>query len=126
MSENRPIARHIFVRHNTGNTEKILQASRKEKSSHIQRNTWLWTSPQPTLDARRPQCNVFKTLMVSHQEFYTQPNLQADKCDGRITTFSDMRNILDRNKKYLFRMHSFSRNYWKLCFTETRKLDLFL
>ena len=39
-----------------------------------------------------------KTLMVSNQEFYTQPNLQANKCEGRIT-FSDMPHILDINKK---------------------------
>lgn len=46
-SENRPKARNTFVKHNTGNTEKILQASRNEKNQITYKGiAWLWPSQQ--------------------------------------------------------------------------------
>lgn len=46
-----------------------------------------------TLDARRTLWNVFKMLMESNQQLYTQPDLQASTCEGRVLTFLDMPNI---------------------------------
>lgn len=91
MSENRFRATSVFVKQNhTGNKEKILQASRKKKiKSHIkeQNGFGLLHSQQWMLE--RPQYNVFKMLVISNQEFYTQPNSQANKC-GIVIAFFDM------------------------------------
>lgn len=47
MSEKRPTERNISVKHNTGNIEKTLQASKKEKNQVKYKGTaWLSTSPQ--------------------------------------------------------------------------------
>lgn len=103
MGENRLRARNTFVKgRNTGDKEKILQASRKHKSSPVHRNRMFLDSSTATLDARRPQHSVFKTLKISNQQFYTQPNFQANKCEGRAVTFLDMPNILGLNKNFYF------------------------
>lgn len=83
--------------HNTGDKEKILQISREEKSNPTQRNGMALDFNTATLDARRSQCNVFKMLVESNQQFYTQPNVQASKCEGRGLTFLDVPNVLAIN-----------------------------
>lgn len=93
MGENR--AKNTFVKdHNTVDKEKILQVSREEKSSPIQRNGMALDFATATLDARRSQCNVFKMLVESNQQLYTQPNIQASKCEGKALIFLDMPQYL--------------------------------
>lgn len=53
QNEWRPTARSIFVKHNTINTEKILQASKKEKSSQVQRYSMALDFSTATVDARK-------------------------------------------------------------------------
>lgn len=61
MSENRFRATNVFVKqNNTGNKQKILQASRKKNQVTYKGTEWFWTSPQPTMDARKTTIQCFQ------------------------------------------------------------------